>query len=189
MLFRSVDVTAPDPTGDAGVSGAQQFILEGVPRQIEQYGQNTAFFSTNCSMQEPLIRSIMEQGAIYPQQCCPSPYHGYPAALNIDVSGHEGDVQFMLDSIEEKLVEAGQEDKMSTWGVPVNMLMVEAGVEYAIEYIEGNTDGTLDEKVLSSIVNELAGGEGKAQLTKYNENGVQLDNFYMILCDFYDFGA
>ena len=184
-----VDVTAPDPTGDAGVSGAQQFILEDVPRQIEQYGQNTAFFSTNCSMQEPLIRSIMEQGAIYPQQCCPSPYHGYPAALNIDVSGHEGDVQFMLDSIEEKLVEAGQEDKMSTWGVPVNMLMVEAGVEYAIEYIEGNTDGTLDEKVLSSIVNELAGGEGKAQLTKYNENGVQLDNFYMILCDFYDFGA
>ena len=78
---------------------------------------------------------------------------------------------------------------MSTWGVPVNMLMVEAGVEYAIEYIEGNTDGTLDEKVLSSIVNDLAGGEGKAQLTKYNENGVQLDNFYMILCDFYDFGA
>lgn len=184
-----VDVTAPDPTGDAGVSGAQQFILEDVPRQIEQYGQNTAFFSTNCSMQEPLIRSIMEQGAIYPQQCCPSPYHGYPAALNIDVSGHEGDVQFMLDSIEEKLVEAGQEDKMSTWGIPVNMLMVEAGVEYAIEYIEGNTDGTLDEKVLSSIVNDLAGGEGKAQLTKYNENGVQLDNFYMILCDFYDFGA
>ena len=184
-----VDVTAPDPTGDAGVSGAQQFILEDVPRQIEQYGQNTAFFSTNCSMQEPLIRSIMEQGAIYPQQCCPSPYHGYPAALNIDVSGHEGDVQFMLDSIEEKLIEAGQEDKMSTWGIPVNMLMVEAGVEYAIEYIEGNTDGTLDEKVLSSIVNDLAGGEGKAQLTKYNENGVQLDNFYMILCDFYDFGA
>ena len=106
-----VDVTAPDPTGDAGVSGAQQFILEDVPRQIEQYGKNTAFFSTNCSMQEPLIRSIMEQGAIYPQQCCQSPYHGYPA-LNIDVTGH-GDVQFMLDSIQEKLAEAGQEDKMS----------------------------------------------------------------------------
>jgi hypothetical protein len=184
-----VDVTAPDPTGDAGVSGAQQFILEDVPRQIEQYGKNTAFFSTNCSMQEPLIRSIMEQGAIYPQQCCPSPYHGYPAALNIDVTGHEGDVQFMLDSIQEKLAEAGQEDKMSTWGVPVNMLMVEAGVEYAIEFIEGRTDGRLDEEVLSGIVNEIAGGEGKASLTKYNENGVQLDNYYMILCDFYDFGA
>ncbi|HCX78922.1 MAG TPA: hypothetical protein DG577_05900, partial [Firmicutes bacterium] len=50
-----------------GVSGAQQFILEDVPRQIEQYGKDTAFFSTNCSMQEPLIRSVLEGGAIYPQ--------------------------------------------------------------------------------------------------------------------------
>ena len=64
-----------------------------------------------------------------------------------------------------------------------------AGVEYAIEFIEGRTDGRLDEEVLSGIVNEIAGGEGKAGLTKYNENGVQLDNYYMILCDFYDFGA
>ncbi len=41
-----VDATAPDPTGDAGVSGAQQFILEDVPRMVEKYGKNTAFFST-----------------------------------------------------------------------------------------------------------------------------------------------
>lgn len=182
-----VDVTAPDPTGDAGVSGAQQFILEDVPRQIAQYGKDTAFFSTNCSMQEPLIRSILEQGAIYPQQCCPSPYHGYPAALNIDVTGHEGDVQYMLDSIDAKLTEAGQQARMATWSVPVNMLMVEAGVDYAIEYLEGRTSGTLDEGVLNTIVNRIAGGEGSATLTKYNENGVELDNYYMLLCDFYDF--
>jgi len=182
-----VDVTAPDPTGDAGVSGAQQFILEDVPRQIAQYGKDTAFFSTNCSMQEPLIRSILEQGAIYPQQCCPSPYHGYPAALNVDVKGHEGDVQYMLDSIDAVLTEAGQEGRMSTWSVPINMLMVEAGVDYAIEFLEGRTDGNVDEAVLGKIVNGIAGGEGSAKLTKYNENGVELDNYYMLLCDFYDF--
>ncbi|MCD4714108.1 MAG: DUF3798 domain-containing protein, partial [Clostridiales bacterium] len=44
-----VDATAPDPTGDAGVPGAQQFILEDVPRKVEEYGVNTNFFSTNCS--------------------------------------------------------------------------------------------------------------------------------------------
>lgn len=184
-----VDVTAPDPTGDAGVSGAQQFILEDVPRQIKQYGKDTAFFSTNCAMQEPLIRSILEQGAIYPQQCCPSPYHGYPAALSINVEGHEGDVQYMLDSIDTKLTEAGQEGRMSTWRVPINMLMVEAGVDYSIEYLEGRTNGILDEEVLSKIINRIAGGDGSAQVTKYNENGVELDNFYMLLCDFYDFSA
>ncbi|MDR7855562.1 DUF3798 domain-containing protein [Tissierella sp.] len=182
-----VDVTAPDPTGDAGVSGAQQFILSDVPRQIAEYGKDTAFFSTNCAMQEPLIRSIWEEGAIFPQQCCPSPYHGYPAALNIKVDGHEGDVEYMLDSIKEKLVEKGQEKRMSTWSVPVNMLMVEAGVDYAIEHLEGRTKGDLDEAVLSKIMNRIAGGEGSAKLSKFNENGVELDNFYMLLCDFYDF--
>lgn len=182
-----VDVTAPDPTGDAGLSGAQQFIIEDVPRQIAEYGKDTAFFSTNCGMQEPLIRSIWEQGGIFPQQCCPSPYHGYPAAFNINVTGHEGDVQYMLDSIQEKLVEKGQEKRMSTWSVPVNMLMVEAGVDYAIEHLEGRTNGDLDEAALSKIINRIAGGEGSAKLSKYNENGVELDNFYMLLCDFYDF--
>ncbi len=31
-----VDASAPDPTGDAGVAGAQQFILEDVPRMVEK---------------------------------------------------------------------------------------------------------------------------------------------------------
>ena len=39
-----VEVNAPDPTGDAGVSGAQQFITEDVPRQIATYGKDTALF-------------------------------------------------------------------------------------------------------------------------------------------------
>lgn len=182
-----VDVTAPDPTGDAGLSGAQQFIIEDVPRQIKQYGKDVAFFSTNCGMQEPLIRSIWEQGGIFPQQCCPSPYHGYPAAFNVDVSQHQGDVQFMLDSISSKLKEKGQEKRMSTWSVPINMLMVEAGVDYAIEVLEGRTNGNLDEEVLFKIINNVAGGEGSAKITHFEEGDVKLDNFYMILADFYDF--
>ncbi|HZK24748.1 MAG TPA: DUF3798 domain-containing protein [Oscillospiraceae bacterium] len=179
-----VDVTAPDPTGDAGVSGAQQFILEDVPRQIDEYGKDTAFFSTNCSMQEPLIRSILELGAIYPQQCCPSPYHGYPAALSVNVSGHEGDVQYMLDSIKEKLVAAGQESRMSTWSVPINMLMIEAGVDYAIEFCEGRTDGRFDEDAFVAAVTKV---DNTCQISTYEDGDVKLDNFYMLLCDFYDF--
>jgi DNA-binding LacI/PurR family transcriptional regulator len=65
LLF--VDATAPDPTGDAGTSGAQQFILEDVPKKVEEYGVDTAFFSTNCSMQAPLIKACFEAGAIFPQ--------------------------------------------------------------------------------------------------------------------------
>lgn len=179
------DISAPDPTGEAGVSGAQQFILEDVPRQIEQYGKDTAFFSTNCAMQEPLIRSVLEGGAIYPQQCCPSPYHGYPAALNIDVSGHEGDLPYMLQSISTVLKEYGQEGRMSTWGVAVNMLMIEAGVDYAIEFLDGNTEGRVDEDVLFPIIDKIA--KGGTTVSTYAENGVPIENFYLILCDYYDF--
>lgn len=179
------DVTAPDPLGDSGVSGAQQFILEDVPRQIERFGKDTAFFSTNCAMQEPLIRSVLEGGAIYPQQCCPSPYHGYPAALNIDVSGHEGDIDYMLKAIGKVLKEHGQEGRMSTWGVAVNMLMIEAGVDYAIEFLEGRTDGRVDEAVLFPIIDEI--GKGGTVVSTYEENGVPIDNFYLILCDYHDF--
>lgn len=182
-----VEVTAPDPTGDAGVSGAQQFIIEDVPRQIETYGKDTAFFSTNCAMQEPLIRMIWEHGAIYPQQCCPSPYHGYPAGLGIDVSGHEGDVDYMLEQISLKLAEKGQEDRMSTWGVPINMLMIDSGVRFAIKYAEGKVDPN-DVDAFKATVNEAAAarGVGEVAISSYDEE-VTLDNFLMLLCPFHDF--
>src|SRR5690606_10080467 len=36
-----VEATAPDPTGDAGVSGAQQWIIENIPEYVKQYGEDT----------------------------------------------------------------------------------------------------------------------------------------------------
>lgn len=182
-----VEATAPDPTGDAGVSGAQQWIIENVPEYVKQYGDNTAFFSTNCAMMEPLIRTVAEEKAIFPQQCCPSPYHGYPAAMGIDVAGNEGDVGFMLNSITDKVSEYDNAGRMSTWSVPVNMLMVESGVRYAIEYCEGRTEGRVDEEVLFNIFNEVAGGE-EVTVSKYvDEAQGTLENFYLLLCPFYDF--
>lgn len=183
-----VEATAPDPTGDAGVSGAQQFILEDVPRKVEEYGADTAFFSTNCSMQEPLIRSVLELKAIYPQQCCPSPYHAYPAALNIETEGHEGDVQYMLDQISTKVEEGGNSGRMSTWPLPINMLMVEAGVEYAIEYCEGRTSGAFDDAAMKAAISKVAKSYNATEtISLYADDEGDIENFYMILCDFYDF--
>ena len=184
-----VDVNAPDPTGDAGISGAQQFILEDVPRQVEKYGKETAFFSTNCGMQEPLIRSVWEQGAIFPQQCCPSPYHGYPAALNIDVKGHEGDVQYMLDQIKAKLTEKDQQARMSTWPVPINMLMLDAGVRYAMAFAEGKTQGPKDYVAFKAALDE-AGAERNIQglqVSNFEFEGAPMDNYFLLLSPFYDF--
>ncbi len=151
-----VDVTAPDPTGDSGITGAQQFILEDVPRQIEKYGKDTVFFTTNCGMQEPLIRSVFENGAIYSLQCCPSPFHAFPAALNIDMAGHEADVDYMMEQLQAKVTEYNMGGRVSTWGVPCNMLFISAGVEYAKKVLEGQTSGTLDEQVLRDTIQDCA---------------------------------
>lgn len=36
-------------------------------------------------MQEPLITAILKHGGLFPEQCCPSPTHGYPGALGIAI--------------------------------------------------------------------------------------------------------
>lgn len=176
MLF--VDEDAPDPTGDAGVPGTQQFIMEDVPRKIEQYGPNTAVFGTNCAMMEPLIRQSVDYGGIFPVQCCPSPFHALPAALGIAVpDDKKGDVPWMLEQIKQKVEEAGASGRVATWPVPVNMMFIEAGVEYAIKWIEGETNGRVDKAVLQSIMEDIAGGS--VTLTEYPGT----DNYFLYLSD------
>ncbi len=147
-----VEVDAPDPTGDAGISGAQQFMIEDVPRQVEKYGKDTAFFNTNCSMQEPLIKSVLSTGAIYPEQCCPSPYHAYPGALGIEIPEDKaGDVDYMLEQISAKIKEEGASGRFATWKVPANMAMVDAAVEYAVAYGKGEVEKFNKDKVIEIL--------------------------------------
>ena len=181
-----VEATAPDPTGDAGVTGAQAWVTENIKVYVDQYGKDTAFFCTNCSMQVPLIQQCAELGAIYPQQCCPSPYHGYPSAFNISTEGHEGDVPYMLDQITAKVAEYGNSGRMSTWEVPVNMVMIEAGFNYAQKWIEGTITDRCDEAALLAEIQAIAGDA--ASISKYaDEASGEIANFFMILCPFYDF--
>ena len=182
-----VEATAPDPTGDAGVPGAQQFILEDVPKMIEKYGKDTAFFSTNCSMQEPLIKSILAGGAIYPQPCCPSPYHGFPGALGIEIPDDKaGDVDFILSETTKKISDAGNAGRMSTWPVPVNMLFVQAGVEYAKQYCEGTITSKNDVAAMTKICEDLAGGP--VTMRELEESGVKYDNYHTLLSSYYTYG-
>ncbi len=158
-----VFVNAPDPTGDAGIPGAQQFILEDVPRQVAKYGKDIALFSTNCAMQEPLIRSALNEGAIFPEQCCPSPYHAYPNALGIKIpSDKAGDLGFILNAIEEKIVAAGGAGRFATWRSPANMAIIRASVEYAIGVAKGEIKG-FDSAKIQQLLSKEAGGEVRLQ--------------------------
>lgn len=178
-----VSLDAPDPTSDAGISGAQQFILEDVPRQIEKYGKDTALFSTNCGMQEPLIKAALNEGAIYAEQCCPSPYHAYPGALGIEIPEDKaGDVDFILDQIEEKIVEKGGAGRFASWKVPANMAIIRASVEYAKMVIEDEVEG-IDIDTMKELLVEATGG-GQIKLRAYEK----APNFLMFVGESKIFG-
>jgi hypothetical protein len=177
--LKFVEQDAPDPTGDAGVPGTQQFIMEDVPRKVQAFGKDTAFFGTNCAMQDPMIRQVVANGAIYPVQCCPSPFHALPGALGIAIPNErKGDVKWILGEINSKIGATASKGKVSTWPVPVNMMYIEAGVEYAKAYIEGKTQGKVDKAALVNIMEKIAGG--KVELSTYKD----YNNYFMYLSDF-----
>lgn len=154
--MKFVDVDAPDPTGDAGVTGAQQFIMEDLPRQVEALGKDTAFFSTNCSMQEPMIKQVVATGAIFPEQCCPSPYHAYPAALNIEIPEDKaGDVEYLNAEIKRVAAEKGMTGRLGTWVMPANVSMIYAGVEYSMEFLDGKITERFDPEAAQRILREV----------------------------------
>ena len=181
-----VEATAPDPTGDAGVSGAQQFILEDVPLKMEEFaGKKVAFFSTNCAMQEPLQTAILTQpNAYYPQPCCPSPYHAFPAALGLESLQVGGDDTDALKQIAAKLKEYDAVGRYSTWPTPVNMAIIDVATAYAKAYIDGEV-GKNDAAKIAELFEAAAPG---AVLANYTDaNGTTYDNYYTILLGAVDF--
>lgn len=181
-----VDVTAPDPTAEAGLSASQQFILEDVPQQLEKYaGKKVAFFTTNCGMQPSLQAACLDQpNAYYPQPCCPSPYHAFPATLGLELA-IGGDDEDALKQIAAKLQEHDAVGRFSTWKSPVAMTVIALGVEYAKGYIDGTITSRNDGEVLAAMFDQAIPGAKVANYT--NAEGTTFDNYYTILLAPVDF--
>lgn len=183
------DATAPDPTSEVGVPGAQLFILEDVPKLVERFGKDTAFFSTNCAMQTPLIKACVDAGAIYPQPCCPSPYHGFPTALGLESLASDFSVEGMAKVVSEtaKALKAkGVLGRFSTWPVPVAMMNTVASTEYIVEWINGNVGDELDIKVLEQKMADYA--KLPVTTSPYTEEGLEIPTFRLIMMDFLTYG-
>ena len=181
-----VDVIAPDPTAEAGLSASQQFILEDVPQQLAKYeGKKVAFFTTNCGMQPSLQAAVLDEpNAYYPQPCCPSPYHAFPATLGLELE-IGGDDEEALHQIALKLQEHDAVGRYSTWAHPVAMTIIEVGVEYAKAYIDGDVAVKNDGEKLAAMLEEKVPG---AKIETYTDaNGTTFDNYYTILLAPVDF--
>jgi len=193
-----VELPAPDPTGPDGIPGTQQFILEDVPRQVEELGPNTAFFATNCAMQIPLQTQVIATGAIYPEPCCPSPYHAFPAVLGIadkvfdgsnmvagEDKGRQRAVGEVVAEIRAELASRGVAGRLATWPFPASMLWTNAGVEYAISWLNGdapqgreiNYDLLLNH--MNAYIYDLTGLTYDVELNPYSVQGRSFQNYVL----------
>ncbi|MEO5618789.1 MAG: DUF3798 domain-containing protein [Candidatus Eisenbacteria bacterium] len=173
-----VFVTAPDPMAEGGLPATQQFVLEDVSRELTKYGPATAFFSTNCGMQEPMIKSVLTAGKGYvPEQCCPSPSHGYPGALGIAIPKDKaGDISYINSENKRIIAEHNMSGHFGTWIAPESMVAMRAVVEILMAAV----DKKADPKDMAVVQQYLAAEAGApVHITRYDENG----NQYMILLD------
>ena len=132
--------TAPDPTSDVGVAGAQQYILEQVPSWVEKYGTNSAYFCTNDAHTEPLLKQLLACGGYFIEADLPSPLMGYPGALGIDLSAEAGDFKAILDKVEASIVEADGAGRFGTWAYSYGYT-VSAGLgQHAINVLNGESE-------------------------------------------------
>ena len=170
-------VTAPDPMGEGGLNATQQFVLEDVPREIKQYGPMTAFFSTNCGMMDPMIKSVLTSGGYIPEQCCPSPTHGYPTALGISIPPDKaGDMEYISAENKRVIAEHGMSGHFGTWPVPEAMLSIRAMTDLLVDSVEGKADYK-DPATVKRYMESLAAGHA-ITLAKYDE---KKGNSYLFL--------
>ena len=157
------DLPSPDPMEEGGMAASQLFISQDVGRQVEEIGVNTAFFSTNCGQQIPLLQQVLEHGAMYVQPCCPSPFHAFPQALGLAAAGEEAAGLFtigeIVDLTREAIVEAGMQGRLANWALPGSMAYTTVGFMYAVEWLNGNVSrevGHIDADVLLRLFGDYA---------------------------------
>ena len=97
-----------------------------------------------------------------------------------------GDTEYMLNAITEKVAELGMTGRMGTWSFALFPMFVEAGAEYAIAYMNGETDGKVDYDVLKEKFDEYA--QANITLEAYtNKSGETFDNVIYVLGEYYKF--
>jgi len=180
--------TAPDPTSDVGVPGAQQFILEKVPQWIEKYGKDTAFFCTNDAHTEPLLKQLFEYGGLFVEADLPSPLMGYPGALGLDLSKEAGDFPAILKKVEAAVVAKGGAGRFGTWAFSYGYSLTAGLGEFAKNVIEGKAKKDSLKDVFTAFGKFTPGAKWNGAYYVDMGTGVRAKNQVLVYMDTYVFG-
>ena len=180
--------TAPDPTTDVGVPGAQAYILEHVPEWVEKYGTNSAYFCTNDAHTEPLLKQLLEYGGYFIEADLPSPLMGYPGALGLDLTNEAGDFEKILAKVEEAVVEKGGEGRFGTWAYSYGYTVSAGLAEHARNVILGESELDDIDDISKAYGVFSPGAEWNGSNYTNADTGVRAENTFLIYQDTYIMG-
>ena len=180
--------TAPDPTTDVGVPGAQAYILEHVPEWIDKYGTNSAYFCTNDAHTEPLLKKLLELGGYFIEADLPSPLMGYPGALGIDLTEEAGDFEKILAKVESAVVEKGGAGRFGTWAYSYGYTVSAGLAEHARNVILGTSELNDIDAISAAYGVFSPGAEWNGSNYTNVDTGVKSDNIFLIYQDTYIMG-
>ena len=183
-----ISLNAPDPTTDIGVPGAQQYLAENIGPWIEKYGKDTAFFTTNDALTEPLLRGVAQGGAIFVEPDLPSPIMGYPSAFSIGLDDIAGDWPKILKRVEEVVIEKGGKDRMGTWAYSLGYSSTLAAVDLVTDVLNGKADINNADDIKKAFEAQTDGAKWVVSKMVNMENGEELPNFALVAQDTYVFG-
>ena len=180
--------TAPDPTSDVGVAGAQAYILEKVPEWVEKYGTETAYFCTNDAHTEPLLKQLLAYGGYFIEADLPSPLMGYPGALGLDLTEEAGDFEKILAKVEAAVVEKGGEGRFGTWAYSYGYTVSAGLAEHARNVILGKSELDDIDAISEAYGVFSPGAEWNGSNYTNVDTGVKADNTFLIYQDTYIMG-
>ncbi len=180
--------TAPDPTSDVGVAGAQQFILEKTPAWVKKYGKNTAFFCTNDAHTEPLLKQLAKYGGYFVEADLPSPLMGYPGAFGIDLSKEAGNWPVILKKVEKAVIAAGAKGRMGTWAYSYGYTNSAALAEFGKRIVEGKAKLNSKKDLMDCYAAYTPGAKWNGNYYTDLGTGVTKKNLMLVYQDTYVMG-
>ena len=180
--------TAPDPTSDVGVPGAQAYILEKVPEWVEKYGQNAAYFCTNDAHTEPLLKSLLEYGGYFIEADLPSPLMGYPGALGLDLTEEAGDFDKILAKVEEAVCEKGGAGRFGTWAYSYGYTVSAGLAQHALNVINGESELCDVDDIAKAFTKYSPKASWNGSNYTNADTGVKMDNVFLVYQDTYIMG-
>ena len=179
--------TLPDPAGDIDPAGARQQVYDLMPELIEKYGKDTVFFTTNTALFEPVIKRVVELGALFVDTDDMSPLCGFPAALGIDLSAESGDWPAIVKKIEAAVVAKGASGRLGLWPFSFTYTAGVGLCELAKDIIEGTDSGNALADIVKNFHNTTPGCDWVSGNFTYPD-GNKIDNYYCLTMDTYILG-